>query len=112
MVVIAFSVVAGSAAMLVGTIVSNPSQGGALGPAMGMLFGLIGGAMVPADVFPAFMRTLSHLTPHAWALDAFRTLSDPAAGITSILPELAVLVGFAVVLQGIAVRRFRQVLTR
>ncbi len=109
-VVVVFGVVAGGAAMLVGTVASNPSQAGALGPAIALLLALIGGAMVPSEVFPEAMRTLSHITPHAWAVEGLRALGAPGAGITSVLPQLAVLAGFAAVFFGIAVVRFRRVL--
>jgi ABC-2 type transport system permease protein len=109
-VVLVFALVSGGAAMIVGSIASNPSQAGALGPALGMIFGLLGGAMVPADIFPETMRTLSRLTPHAWAMDALRDLGAAGAGVTRILPQLGVLAGFAVLFFGIAILRFRRVL--
>ena len=74
-----------------------------------MLLGLLGGTMVPSEVFPDAMRTLSHVTPHAWAMDAFRTLQLDGGGIGAILGSLTVLLLFAVVLLTLAVARFRQV---
>jgi ABC-2 type transport system permease protein len=109
-VVLVFSLVSGGAAMVVGSLASNPSQAGALGPALGMLFGLLGGAMVPAELFPEAMRTLSRLTPHAWAVEALRSLGEPGTGVAAIAPQLAVLLGFAGVFFAVSVLRFRQVL--
>jgi ABC-2 type transport system permease protein len=105
-----FSFVGAGAAMLVGTIASNPSQAGALGPGLGLVFGLLGGTMVPIEVFPEAMRTIAHLTPHAWAMDAFRALLFDSATLADIVPQLGVLVLFAVALCGLAVIRFRQLL--
>lgn len=85
-------------------------QAGAIGPALGMLLGLLGGTMVPAEVFPEAMRTASHLTPHAWAMDAFRGLLLRGETLVDIVPQLAVLAGFAVVLMTLAVWRFRRAL--
>ena len=104
-----FAFVAGGAAMLVGSVASNPSQAGALGPALGLLLALLGGAMVPSEVFPEAMRTLSHVTPHAWAMDAFRALGSGDTVVT-ILPQLLVLAVFATGLLGLATLRFRRVL--
>jgi len=109
-IVLAFALVSGGAAVLVGSLASNPSQAGALGPALALLLGLLGGAMVPAEVFPDMMRTLSHLTPHAWALDALRSLGEPGTGVAAIAQQLAVLVVFAAVLFAISGVRLRQVL--
>ena len=63
------------------TVVSNEHQLSALGPALGMILGLLGGTMVPIEVFPDVMRTLSHVTPHAWAMDAFHRLLLDGGGL-------------------------------
>jgi ABC-2 type transport system permease protein len=109
-IVLSFALVSGGAGLLIGVIAKNASQAGALGPALGMLFGLLGGTMVPTEVFPSSMQTLSHITPHAWAMEAFRKLTFEQATIVDILPQLVVLWGFAVLLLGIAAWRFRRVL--
>lgn len=109
-IIIVFALVCAGAALLIGVLASTPSQAGALGPALGMGLGLLGGTMVPTDVFPEVMRTLSRLTPHAWALDALQTLIDDGAGVVQVMPQLAVLVGFAAALLLLAVTRFRRLL--
>jgi linearmycin/streptolysin S transport system permease protein len=109
-IVLTFAFVSGGAALLIGAIAKNASQAGALGPALGMLFGLLGGTMVPAEIFPDSMQTLSHVTPHAWAMDAFRSLTYDQATLVDILPQLAVMWGFAIVLMALAAWRFRRVL--
>lgn len=109
-IVLVFALVSGGAAMIVGSLAANPSQAGALGPALGLLFGLLGGAMVPADIFPDAMRTLSRATPHAWAVEALRSLGEPGTGLGTIAPQVAVLLGFAALFFGVAVVRLRHVL--
>ena len=97
--------------MLLATLVSNEHQLSALGPALGMILALLGGAMVPIEVFPPIMRTLSHLTPHAWALDAFHDLLLNGGDVVTILPQLGALVVFAVGLLALASFRFRRQVT-
>ncbi len=109
-IVLSFALVSGGAALLIGVVAKNASQAGALGPALGMLFGLLGGTMVPAEVFPSSMQTLSHVTPHAWAMEAFRKLTYEQATLVDILPQLVVLWGFAILLLALATWRFRRVL--
>ena len=109
-IIITFAFVSAGAAMLIGSLARNASQAGALGPALGLTLGLLGGTMVPSEVFPETMRTLGHLTPHAWAMDAFRALLLRGAGLADILPQLGVLVLFAVVLLGLASLRFRRLI--
>lgn len=105
-----FAVTCGGAALLVGTLAANPSQAGAIGAGLGLLLGLLGGAMVPSEVFPETMRAVSHLTPHAWALDAFRTILVEGGGLADVLVPLAVIGAIGVALLGAATARFRRLL--
>ncbi|HEY6013537.1 MAG TPA: ABC transporter permease, partial [Candidatus Limnocylindrales bacterium] len=109
--IIAFALVSAGAALLLATLASNENQLGALGPALGMILGLLGGTMVPMEVFPDTIRTLSHVTPHAWAMDAFHRLLLEGGGLADVLVEVGVLVGFALVLLTLAVFRFRRAIT-
>jgi len=109
-VVLVYALVAGGASMIVGAVAATPSQAGALGPALGMVLALLGGAMVPLEIFPPTMQAVARLTPHAWAMDALAVASGPGASVTDILPQLAVLLGFAALLFGIAIVRFRRAL--
>jgi ABC-2 type transport system permease protein len=76
-----------------------------------MLLAAFGGAMVPPEIFPDIMRTLSHVTPHSWAIDALRDVTLSDASIGGILPELGVLLGFAAVFLGLAAWRLRRAIT-
>jgi ABC-2 type transport system permease protein len=76
-----------------------------------MLLGAFGGAMVPPEIFPEIMRTVSHVTPHAWAIDGLRAVAIRDADLVGVLPEIAVLLAFAVVLLGLATVRFRKAAT-
>jgi ABC-2 type transport system permease protein len=107
----AFALVAAGAAMLVGSLVRNEHQVSAVGPALGMIFGLLGGTMVPIEVFPEVMRDLSHVTPHAWAMEGLHHLLLQGGGLADVLPQVAVLLGFAAVLLAVATIRFRRVLS-
>ena len=110
-VILVYALVAGGASMIVGSVASTPSQAGAIGPAIGMLLALLGGAMVPLEVFPSVMQTVARLTPHAWAMDALGTVVNAGAGVGAVLPQVSVLLGFAGVFFLLAVLRFRRVLT-
>jgi ABC-2 type transport system permease protein len=107
-IIVAFALVASGAAMLLATLVSNENQLSALAPALGMILGLLGGTMVPAEVFPDAMRTLSYVTPHAWAMDAFHHLLLDGGGLADVLLQVAVLLGFAGVVLTLAIFRFRR----
>ena len=75
-----------------------------------MLLALVGGAMVPLEVFPPVMQTVARLTPHAWAMDALGAAVNASSGVVAVLPQLAVLLAFAAGFFVLAVLRFRRVL--
>lgn len=106
-IVIAFSLVGAGAAMLVGAVAGNAEQASALGVVAGLVLGAIGGAMVPPEVFPETMRTISRATPHAWALDGLRALAVDDATLAGVLPQVGVLLTFAAVLLTLAAWRLR-----
>jgi ABC-2 type transport system permease protein len=97
--------------MVVGTFAANTHQAAALGPALGMVAGLLGGTMVPPEIFPSLMRTLSYITPHAWAMDAFHAVLMRGADLLEVLPQLGVILAYAGALLFVAVWRFRRVIS-
>ncbi len=54
------------------------------------------------------MRTVAHLTPHAWAVDGFAALLRRGGTVTAIVPQLAILLGAATVLTALAAWRLRR----
>jgi ABC-2 type transport system permease protein len=111
-VIVLFALVATGAAMLVGVFAGNTDQASALGVLLGLVLGALGGAMVPLELFPPAMATLARLTPHAWALEALRSLAGEGAGLLDILAQLSVLVVYAAVLVVVGTWGLRRSLTR
>ncbi|MDH3250081.1 MAG: ABC transporter permease [Acidimicrobiia bacterium] len=113
--ILAFSLVATAAAMLLGSLVSNEQQAGSISTALGLGLAALGGCMFPLAVFELLSDTVyrvAHVTPHAWALEAFQKLVAEDGGIGDIWLFLLVLVGYAGVLGVLAVWRLRRVLVR
>ncbi|MEA2026709.1 MAG: ABC transporter permease [Chloroflexota bacterium] len=112
MVIVSFALIGTGAAMVVGVFARNPDQAGAIGMVAGMLLAALGGAMVPGELFPEPISTISMLTPHYWAIDAFRDLVFEGASTGDILTQLAVLAAYAALLVGIGIWGLRRSLTR
>lgn len=104
-----FSAVSAGAGLLLGSVADNDSQAGGIGVGLGLGLAALGGSMAPLEVFPETMRRIAHVTPHAWANDAFADLVRRGRGVTGILPELAVLAAMAAVLLVLAARRLQRV---
>jgi ABC-2 type transport system permease protein len=106
-----FALVGTGAAMLLGSALHNAEQAGAIGVFVGLAFAALGGCMVPIDLFPDPMVTVAHVTPHAWAMDAFAAVLRDGGGIPDVLPELGVLAAYAAALLAAATVVFRRRLT-
>jgi ABC-2 type transport system permease protein len=107
LVVIFFALVGTGAAMLAGALLSNAEQAASVGVFAGLMLAALGGCMVPLEVFPDGMRAAAHVTPHAWAVEALTDLVTTNATLADVLPQVAVLAGFAAVLLALATWRLR-----
>ena len=90
-----------------GTIVRTPGQANGLSIMLGMSMALLGGCWYPIELFPAFVQTAVKILPTSWAMQGMLDLVLRGQGLSAVLPEAAVLVGFAAVFFTIGVWRFR-----
>ncbi|MDX1615505.1 MAG: ABC transporter permease, partial [Candidatus Promineifilaceae bacterium] len=77
--------------MLLAASSKTPGQVNAVGTAMMLIFGILGGTFISIEAFSGFMRALSKITPHAWALDGFGSLVSGGGPADIMLPVLALL---------------------
>jgi ABC-2 type transport system permease protein len=104
---LAASLAATGLGLLIAAFAKTTEQVGGLGTLLVITMAALGGVMVPRPVMPALMQTLGLATPHAWALSAFEKVLVGGTGILGVLPQVGVLLGFALVFLVIAVTRFR-----
>jgi len=103
-----WALVGTGAGMVSGTLFRTPEQATAIGPAVGIAFGMLGGCMWPLEIVPQSVRLLGHATPHAWAVDAWVTVLSRGGGLVDIAGYLAILAGYAVALFAFASFRLRR----
>lgn len=90
-----------------GTFVKTESQASNLSIMLGMSMALLGGAWWPMELFPPALQQIVKVLPTTWAMSALTDITMRGQGLVDILPEAAVLLGFAVVFFIIGVWRFR-----
>lgn len=98
LILVVFGSVAAGAAMLLGSMVDNEGAASGLGVGLGLVLAALGGCMTPLELFPDTLRTIAHVTPHAWAYEAFAEVQRHDGTLVEILPQLGVLIGMALVL--------------
>lgn len=103
-----WALVGTGAGMASGALFRTPEQASAIGPALGIAFGMLGGCMWPLEIVPQSVRVFGHATPHAWAVDAWVTVLSRGGSLGDIAGYLAILAGYAVALLAFATLRLRR----
>jgi ABC-2 type transport system permease protein len=109
--VLVWAVVSAGAGMLLGALARTPEQAIAIAVPASIALAMLGGTMWSLEFVGPVMRVIGHLTPHAWAMDAWTAIVNDGAGVTGIATELAVLTAIAVVLMAVSARALRRTLT-
>ncbi len=112
LILVTFAAVGAGAGILLGASFSNDQQASGVGVMLSIGLAALGGSMLPIELFGPTMQKVAHLTPHAWALDAFAELVRRGGTTMDILPELGVLTAYASVLLILAAWRLRVAITR
>ena len=81
-------------------------QLGALADVSGLALAGLGGALVPIETLPSWVRTVAVVTPPYWAMRAFRSLFLDHAGAGAVVLPTAVLLAFSALFGVVALRRF------
>lgn len=104
---LACALAAGALGTMLGTFVKTEGQASGLSIMLGMVMALLGGCWYPIELFPEAVRTAVQVLPTTWAMQGMLDLLLRGQGLGGILPEAAVLLGFAAIFFTIGVWRFR-----
>lgn len=88
--------------MLITALARTSGQVSALGSALTLTFGMLGGTFINMDNMPAWFRALSKVTPNAWGMDGFVTLAL-GGRLADIRTPVAALLAMGALLFSIAV---------
>jgi energy-coupling factor transporter ATP-binding protein EcfA2 len=96
-----------SAGLWLGTVARTEAQAGGLGALAANVLAALGGCWWPIEVTPEWMQVIQKTIPTGWTMDALHNLISFQAGAMSVVPNVVMLVGAAVVFGVLAARRFR-----
>jgi ABC-2 type transport system permease protein len=88
--------------ILIAVSVNTVEQATTIGGIINILFGAIGGVMVPKFFMPQSMQTLSNISPMSWGLEGFLDIFLRGSGTPEVFTESLALSGFGLVLLFIA----------
>ncbi len=107
LIVISSALAAGSLGTMLGTFVKTEAQGNGLSIMIGMVMAMLGGCWYPIELFPSVMRSAAQVLPTYWSMQGMLDIIVRGQGITGVLLESAVLLGFALVFYLIGILRFK-----
>ncbi len=84
--------------VLLGVVTRTYEQASMIGAISVVIAAAIGGVMVPVFAMPRLMRDISQISPMAWGLDAFLDLFARGGNFSTVWPQAAMLLCFAMVM--------------
>ena len=104
---LATSLMTASLALAIAAIGKTPAGTRGIGIAVTLLLVMIGGAWVPAFVFPQWLQRVSLITPTRWAVDGFDAMTWRGLGPEAAVVPVAVMLGFTALFAAITWARLR-----
>ena len=107
LVLFAFSFTTVSLVMLTAAAFRTINQSQALINVGAMVFGGVGGALVPFEQLPGWAQAIAPITPHYWAMLGHRRIFLESGSIIDVATPVAVLMAIGLVAAGLGAIRFR-----
>ncbi|MFH2101819.1 MAG: ABC transporter permease [Chloroflexota bacterium] len=93
--------------LLITAMAKTPGQAAAVGSAIMLTFGILGGTFINLEAMPAIVQAASKITPNAWGLDGFATLAL-GGGLEHIMKPVLALFGMGLVLFAVSLALFNR----
>lgn len=104
---VACALMAATFGLLVAAIGRTPAAARGVTTMAVLMMVMLGGAWVPAFVFPAWLQQATKIIPVRWAIDGLDATTWRGLGFTAAMPPMLVLLAFAVLFAFISFARFR-----
>lgn len=107
LIMVAFTLCVTALTLALTTVLRNVAQATVVTLFLTLVFAPLGGAWWPLDIVPAWMRTVGHISPVAWAMDGFRSLLFESGSLATVALPIGVLLAMTAVFFAFGVARFR-----
>jgi ABC-2 type transport system permease protein len=104
---IAIALMASTFGLLIAALGRTPQAARGVASLSVLLMVMLGGAWVPAFIFPAWLQTATLAVPARWAVDGLDGVTWRGASLSQALLPIGALLGFATLFGAIAITRFR-----
>jgi ABC-2 type transport system permease protein len=94
--------------LLLSTFCSTQQQGMLISFFMMMIFILLGGLYTPIESMPVWAQWITKFNPVSYFIDAIRRVVLKGSSLSDILPDIGIILTFALVLNGLAIFNYRK----
>jgi ABC-2 type transport system permease protein len=106
LVLLAFSLLTASFGLLIAALGKTPEATRGLAILVTLMLVMLGGAWVPAFIFPGWLQTVSLFVPTRWAIDGLDAMTWRGLGFQAALAPVGVMLAFTLAFAAIAIARF------
>ena len=104
---VACALMAATFGLLVAALGKTPASARAVTTLAVLMMVMLGGAWVPAFVFPGWLQQATKVVPVRWAVDGLDAMTWRGLGVSAAVAPTLVLLVFAVIFAIVAATRFR-----
>ena len=106
-IVVSFSLMTASFGLLIAAFGKTPEAARGLSIFATLVMVMLGGAWVPAFLFPQWLQTFTLVIPTRWAVDGLDAMTWRGLGFDVAVMPIAMQLGFTLVFGGLALWKFR-----
>ncbi|HYD79714.1 MAG TPA: ABC transporter permease [Paucimonas sp.] len=103
-----FALVTATFGLLIAAYGKTPEAARGLAVFATLVMVMLGGAWVPAFLFPQWLQTITLAMPTRWAVDGLDAMSWRGLGFEAALPAMAAQLGFAALFGALALHKFNR----
>jgi ABC-2 type transport system permease protein len=103
-----FALMTSTFGLLIAAFGKTPEAARTLSVFATLIMVMLGGAWVPAFLFPQWLQSIIVVVPTRWAIDGLDAMTWRGLPFDAALPAMGVQLGFAVLFGGLALWRFRR----
>lgn len=107
LIAVACALMASTFGLLVAALGNSPATARGITTFAVLIMVMLGGAWVPAFVFPAWLQQVTMVVPVRWAVDGLDAMTWRGQGLDAAVMPVVVLVAFAALFAALAAWRFR-----
>jgi ABC-2 type transport system permease protein len=104
---VAFALMTAAFGLLVAVSGKTPEATRGLAILVTLILVMLGGAWVPAFIFPQWLQKVTFAVPTRWAVDGLDAMTWRGLGFDAAVAPIAAMLGFALLFGALAVWRFR-----